>query len=106
MGNQKSRKLGVFGRKLEGSHSLFYCYMRPPLSKKLFPVGRVGKKKASREVGNLFFFFPNCIISKLEYTGRKGKKKKFFFKIGKSSSRPFLAHPAGGQETIFYLRMA
>ena len=24
----------------------------------------------------------------------------------KSSSRPFLAHPAGGQETIFYLRMA
>ena len=26
--------------------------------------------------------------------------------IKKSSSRPFLAHPAGGQETIFYLRMA
>ena len=29
----------------------------PPLSKKLFPVSRVGKKRASREVGNLFFFF-------------------------------------------------
>ena len=24
----------------------------------------------------------------------------------KSSSRPFLAHPAGGQETTFYLRVA
>ena len=23
----------------------------------------------------------------------------------KSSSRPFLAHPAGGQETTFYLRV-
>ena len=51
--------------------------LRPPLSKKLFPVGRVGKKKASREVGNLFFF-PNFIIYKLEYTGGKGKKKLFF----------------------------
>ena len=28
--------------------------LRPSLSKKLFPVGRVGKIKASREVGNLF----------------------------------------------------
>ena len=26
MANQKNRKLGVFGRKLGGSHSLFYCY--------------------------------------------------------------------------------
>ena len=24
----------------------------------------------------------------------------------KNSSRPFLAHPAGGQETTFYLRVA
>ena len=31
---------------------------------------------------------------------KKGKKEK------KDSSRPFLTHPAGGQETIFYLRMA
>ena len=30
----------------------------PPLSKKSFPVGRVGKKTASRVVG-IFFFFPN-----------------------------------------------
>ena len=29
----------------------------PPLSKKSFPVSRVGKKRASREVGNLFSFF-------------------------------------------------
>ena len=30
--------------------------IRPPLIKKSFPVSRVGKRKASREVGNLFFF--------------------------------------------------
>ena len=36
-----------------------------------------------------------------------GGKVEFFFKDEKkSSSRPFSAHPAGGQETIFYLRMA
>ena len=80
-------------------------YVRPPLSKTLFPVSRVGKKKASRAVGNLFFF-PNLIVYKLECTGGE-VKKNLFLKIGKkSSSRPFLAHPAGGQETIFYLRMA
>ena len=33
----------------------------PPLSKKLFPVGPVGKNTTSREVGN-FFFFPNFIF--------------------------------------------
>ena len=39
--------------------------------------------------------------------GGGGIKNFFFLKRGKkSSSRPFLAHPAGGQETIFYLRMA
>ena len=32
------------------------CTLRPPLSKKSFPVGRVGKKTASREAGNFFFF--------------------------------------------------
>ena len=53
--------------------------LRPPLSKKLFPVGRVGKKKASREVGNLFSFFsPNFIFYKLEHSGGKVKKKKDF----------------------------
>ena len=31
-------------------------YMGPPLSKKSFPVGRVGKKTASREAGFFFFF--------------------------------------------------
>ena len=47
----------------------------PPLSKKSFPVSRVGEKKASREVGNLFFFFPNFIFYILECTGGKTKKK-------------------------------
>ena len=50
--------------------------IRPPLSKKLFPVGRVGTKTASWEVG-IFFFFPNFNFLKLECTG--GKVKKFFF---------------------------
>ena len=54
------------------------------------PVGRSG-----------FFFFPNFNFFKLECTGGKVKKKKV-----PTSSRPFLAHPAGGQETIFYLRIS
>ena len=38
---------------------------------------------------------------------RGGVKKKKKIKYGKTnSSRPFLAHPAGGQETPFYLRVA
>ena len=32
--------------------------LRPPLSKKLFPVFRVGKETASREVGRSGFFTP------------------------------------------------
>ena len=78
---------------------------KPPLSKKSFPVGRVGKKKPVGRSG--IFSFPNFIIYKLECTGGKGKKKKKNEnRRKKSSSRPFLAHPAGRQETIFYLRMA
>ena len=69
-------------------------YTRPPLSKKSFPVGRVRKKTAN------FNFF------KLECIGGKVKKKIFWKDEKKSSSRPFLAHPAGGQETILYLSMA
>ena len=53
-------------------HVLF----RPP-RKELFPVSRVGKNKASREVGNLFFP-PNFIFYKLECTGGKSLKKKKF----------------------------
>ena len=53
---------------------------RPPLSKKSFPVSRVGKKTASREV------LPNFIFYKLECTagggGGGGREKK-------NSSRPF-----------------
>ena len=68
-----------------------------------------GQKNASRE--SFFFFFPNFIFHKLECTGGKSKKKKkkkipFENRDKKSSGRPFLAHPAGGQETIFYFRMA
>ena len=53
---------------------VFYQNIRPPLSKISFPVCRVGKKKASREVGNLFFF-PNLIFYKLECTGGGVEKK-------------------------------
>ena len=87
-------------------------YMRPPLSKKSFPVDRVGGKNVSREVGIFFFFFFFFFLIsfflKLECTGGgKVKQKCFCWKDGKKrSSRPILAHPAGGQETIFYLRMA
>ena len=40
--------------------------------------------------------------------GGGSKKNIYIFERmkKKSSIRPFLAHPAGGQETIFYLRMA
>ena len=48
------------------------------LSKKLFPVGRVGKIKASREVG---IFFSNFIFYKLECTGGGGEYKISFLKI-------------------------
>ena len=78
-----------------------YKLLRPPLSKKSFPVGRVGGEMTVGRSG-FFFFFLISIFVKLECTGGKVKKKKKL----KSFSRPFLAHPAGGQETIFYLRMA
>ena len=75
--------------------------LRLPSSKKLFPVCRVGKKTASREVGIIIFFPSNFFFfNKLECSGGGGSKKK------KSSSRPFLAHLGGGQETTFYLRVA
>ena len=52
-------------------------------------MGRVGQKTASREVR--IFFFPDFIFFKTRlYRGGGG----------------FLAHPAGGQETTFYLRVA
>ena len=68
-------------------------------------MSRVGKKQASWEVGNLsfLFFLPNFIFYKLECTGGK-RKKKIENKKKKKFSMPFLAHPAGGQETTFYLR--
>ena len=52
------------------------------LSKKSFPVGWVGEKTASREVG-IFFFFPNFNFFKLECTGGKVKNKKIFEKMKK-----------------------
>ena len=79
--------------------------LRPPLSKKVLPVCRVGQKTASREVGN--FFFSNFIFNKLEYTGGGSKKKTLFENMKKNNSRrPFLAHSAAGQGTTFYLRVA
>ena len=45
-------------------------------TEKSFPVSRVGKKTASREVGIFFFFFfPNFMFYKLECTGGGGEKK-------------------------------
>ena len=52
--------------------------LRPPLSKKLFPVGWVGKKTASQEVR-----IPNLIFFKLECIGGKVKKKIVFEKMKK-----------------------
>ena len=88
----------VFTDDLRKRSSLFpdqgdWCHSSP-LSKKLFSVGRVGNKTASREVGIFFFFFPNFNFFKLGCTGGGGdggvKKKKKLEKMGKkSSSRPF-----------------
>ena len=81
-------------------------FLRPSLSKKMFPVSRVGKNTASWD---FFFFFTNFNFCKLECTGGGGGGgKKVVLKIRekKSSSRPFLAHSGGGQETTFCLRVA
>ena len=51
--------------------------LRPGLGELSFPVGRVGKKTASRN----FFFFLNIIVHKLECTGEKGLKKEEKMKI-------------------------
>ena len=56
--------------------------VRPPLSKKSFPVGQVGKKTASREVG-IFLFPLISFFLKLECTGGKVKKKNIFEKMKK-----------------------
>ena len=52
--------------------------IRPPLNKKSFLVGRVGKKTASQEVGIFYFFFPDFIFYELDCTGGGSKKKKKF----------------------------
>ena len=52
-------------------------HLRPPLSKKVFPVGRVGIIYASREVG--IFFFLISFFYTLECTGGGSKKNSNFF---------------------------
>ena len=52
--------------------------VRPPLSKKLFPVTRVGKIKLVGRSG-IFFFFPNFIFYKQESTEGKSKKINIYF---------------------------
>ena len=83
-------------------------FTKATLSKKLFPVCRVGKKTTSREFGispppPLIAFFFNWNVQwgggSKKIMGGGGYEKK-------SSSRPFLAHSASGQEISFYLRMA
>ena len=57
--------------------------VRPPLSKKSFPVRRDTAKKASREVGNFFFFPLFLTFHWLECTKKIEKKKLFSKTMGK-----------------------
>ena len=68
--------------------------IRPPLSKKLFPVDRVGKKVQSggRDFSS---FLPNSILYKLECTGRGVKKKNSFENMKKKESHSALFSPTG-----------
>ena len=59
--------------------------------------------KKSQSGGQEFLVFPVFNFSLIRT--KKIEKKKLFSKIMKKS-RPFLAHPPGGQETTFYLRVA
>ena len=59
--------------------------IRPGLGELSFPVGRVGKKAASRSVGN-FLFFPNFLFHKLECMGEKGGTFFFFLNMKKKSA--------------------
>ena len=45
--------------------------LRPPLSKRSFPVCQVGKKRRDGRSG-FFLFFPNFIFPKLECAGGEG----------------------------------
>ena len=66
----------LYGGNLSQARYSPMLLIRPPLSKKLFPVSRVGKKKASREVGNLCLS-PNFFFLYIRmYRGGKVKKKK------------------------------
>ena len=62
------------------------------LSKKSFPVGRVGNKTARREVG-IFFFSLISFFFKLECTGGKLKKTDFFEKMEKKFQSALLDPP-------------
>ena len=79
--------------------------LRPPWSDKVFPVGRVGKILASREVG----ITPPpliLVLYKLECTGeKKNKKIKKFetWKKKKNPTRSFKTQSGGPQETNFFL---
>ena len=76
---------------------------RPPLKKSLFPVQRVAIIVASREAAKSFFS-PPLYRNGQENAG--GKKRK----IGKCEknmpTRHLKSHPAGGQETQLFLRVA
>ena len=88
------------GQNVEGFNHIYlgfvtmyrkYLVVGPPLSKKLFPVGRVGKKSASREVGIFLFLISFCL--KLECTG--GKVKKNIFGKDKKKIQSALLDPPG-----------
>ena len=80
--------------------------LRPPLDKKLFPVDR--PSGLTRADWNFFFivfekkfFFPLCLLCVLVNRQMKRRGKK----ISRPPDWPF-AGAVGGQETIFYLRVA
>ena len=100
----KSRTKGPIATKCSCSGCLrgnFIVFIGPPLSKKSFPVRRVTKTN-SREVG-IFFCFNFSIDWNVQNIYNENT---FFFKKQKNSSRHFVAHAGGGQETTFYLRVA
>ena len=57
-------------------------------------------------VGRSGFFVLFFIFYRLGCTEKIEEKNFFQTSWKKSSSRPFLAHSGGGQETSFYLRVA
>ena len=68
-------------------------HLRPPLSKKVFPVGRVGIIYASREVGIFFFLISFFVYTRMYWGG--GSKKNILFENMKKIFQSALFSPIG-----------